>query len=197
MFDTEGCSDIDVKVPSTRDPDISVWAECVQRRSWKLSTDCGNQHRHSERKSNKWDIRELRAPSGKGSHIESKGRPWARTSQKNSVEIFQVMQSQVFRKRQPSGRGMQENVNVMDHHHRKITSGSSKTESPNLIKGPNPYQILGKLTSPTKKEDMKFAGKKDQRWQVVSCITRFITVFVLQNLFSSELYNVTQASILI
>ena len=37
-----------------------------------------------------------------------------------------------------------------------------KTESPNLIKGPNLYQILGKLTSPTKKEDMKFAGKKDQ-----------------------------------
>ena len=33
IFDTEGCSDIDVKVPSTRDPDISVWAECVHRRS--------------------------------------------------------------------------------------------------------------------------------------------------------------------
>ena len=37
-----------------------------------------------------------------------------------------------------------------------------KIQSPNMIQGLHPHQILGKLTSQTKTEDMKFAGKKDQ-----------------------------------
>ena len=34
-------------------------------------------------------------------------------------------------------------------------------QNPNLMKGLSPYQILGKLTSQTKK-DMKFTGRKDR-----------------------------------
>ena len=57
-----------------------------------------------------------------------------------------------------------------------------------------PHQTLGEITSQIKKE-MQFTVRKYQRWKVSSYITRFITVFVKTNLFSSELFKVTQARI--
>ena len=53
MIDKEGCSGIDVRVPSTNNPEMLVGVDAVHRRSLKMSTDCGNQQRNSETKSKK------------------------------------------------------------------------------------------------------------------------------------------------
>ena len=71
------------------------------------------------------------------------------------------MWCQVFPKRQPGWQGMQENAKVVAHYHGQEYVRIGKTQSPNLVRGLHPCQILEKLTSPTKK-DMKFAGQKDQ-----------------------------------
>ena len=51
---------------------------CAHGPSSELSTDCGNWHRHSERKAKQWDIRKLRATCGERRHMKSWGRYWAR-----------------------------------------------------------------------------------------------------------------------
>ena len=50
-------------------------------------------------------------------------------------------------------------------------------DSPDMIKGLTPYQILGKLTSQTQKTDVKFAGRKDKRWRVKQLYQKIHTTF--------------------
>ena len=74
-------------------------------------------------------------------------------------------------------------MKIMEHYHGKITSGLSKTESPSLIGGLNPYQILEKVTSHSKNERYTVC------WKEKSKMTgqKFSGRFIKQNLCSSEL----------
>ena len=62
-----------------------------------------------------------------------------------------------------------------------------------MIKGLTLYQILGKLTSQTKK-DLKSAGNKDQTWQVRRYSRRFMDIFAKKNQCPSEQFKVTQVN---
>ena len=154
-------------------------------------------------KSKHWDIRRLRRACSARCHIDSQGE----TSSKNicqlkgticllfhAEEIFQVRHSQVYPRGQPGSQGTWENVTVMEHHLGENTSGHCKKYSRKMINGLTPFQILEKLTSQRKKET-KFAGTKDQWWQVSNYIRRFIPIFHDKISCTSELHKVSQARI--
>ena len=77
----------------------------------------------------------------------------------HAQEIFQVMRIQVFQKDSLVDKaGKRERDGAVSW---KESIGTVQRDSPNMIIGLTPYQILEKRTSQTKK-DMKFAGRKDR-----------------------------------
>ena len=71
----------------------------------------------------------------------------------------------------------------------------TQKDSPNMITGLTPYQILGTLTSQTK-TDMKFVERKGRRSRVIRYVKGFTTVFSEKNLCTSELCEVIPARFL-
>ena len=113
-------------------------------------------------------------------HIDSRGNPrtWATADSRNKIGllfhsqvIFQKRRSQVYPKRQPRWRGTLENVTEQEHLPWREHIGSPQKRLPKHdIKGLTPYQILGKLTSQTKKERFEVCWKEgaemtSQQWQ--------------------------------
>ena len=84
-------------------PDEVVLGEGVHGRSSKLSTDSRKRHRNSKRKSEQWDIRELRETCDKRCHIESQGRLWARTSAnpRQNLVCYSVLKRSPYKQGQP------------------------------------------------------------------------------------------------
>ena len=199
MFNKEGSSGIDVKVPSTYDHEILTWVNaCTEEVQTCLQIAAINTVILTENHSNETS-EGSGEPAAQKVTLKAKGN-FEHEQPPNQGTVWSIV---------PCSRDLPEMTQskktawLAKHVGKRYRTGtvpwrnyigSIQKESPDTVKGLTPYQVLGKLTSQTQ-EGYEVSWKEGSPTTGQQLYQEIRTNLNEKNLCTSELYNGTQARI--